>query len=49
MLDPTRTRKDFDGWEPKTSLSAGVAAAVAYYREYGIEQTFTHLHLPDEA
>jgi UDP-glucose 4-epimerase len=49
LLDPTRTRKDFDGWEPKTSLSAGVAAAVAYYREYGIEQTFTHLHLPDEA
>jgi UDP-glucose 4-epimerase len=48
LLDPTRTREDFEGWEPKTPLSAGVAAAVAYYREYGIEQTFTHLHLPDE-
>jgi UDP-glucose 4-epimerase len=48
LLDPTRTRADFDGWEPQTPLSAGVAAAVAYYREYGIEQTYTHLHLPDE-
>ena len=48
LLDPTRTREDFEGWEPKTLLSAGVAAAIAYYREYGIEQTFTHLQLPDE-
>jgi len=48
LLDPSRTATDFDGWAPKTELNAGVAAAIAYYREYGIEQTFTHLHLPDE-
>ncbi len=48
LLDPTRTRADFDGWTPDTPLSAGVAAAIAYYREYGIDQTYTHLHLPDE-
>jgi len=48
LLDPTRTRQDFDGWTPKTPLAAGVAGAIAYYREHGIEQTFTHLHLPDE-
>lgn len=49
LLDPARTRADFDGWTPKTELAAGVAAAIAYYREFGIEQTFTHLHLPDES
>ncbi len=48
LLDPSRTADDFDGWTPKTELEAGVAAAIAYYREYGIDQTFTHLHLPDE-
>jgi UDP-glucose 4-epimerase len=48
LLDPSRTRDDFDGWTPDTPLGAGVAAAVAYYREFGIEQTYTHLHLPDE-
>lgn len=48
LLDPSRTAADFDGWTPKTELNAGVAAAIAYYREYGIDQTFTHLHLPDE-
>jgi UDP-glucose 4-epimerase len=49
LLDPSHTQDDFDGWTPKTPLDAGVAAAIAYYREYGIDQTFTHLHLPDES
>jgi UDP-glucose 4-epimerase len=48
LLDPARTKADFDGWTPKTPLNAGVAAAIAYYREFGIGQTYTHLHLPDE-
>jgi len=48
LLDPTRTRADFDGWTPGTPLAAGVAAAIAYYREFGIDQTYTHLHLPED-
>jgi UDP-glucose 4-epimerase len=47
LLDPTRTREDFDGWIPATPLDAGVAAAIGYYREFGVGQTYTHLHLPD--
>jgi UDP-glucose 4-epimerase len=31
-----------------TPLEQGVAAAIEYYRNYGIEQTFTHLRV-DEA
>ena len=42
LLDPSRIREDF-GWEPKTPLTEGVASAIAYYDEFGIEQTFTHL------
>ena len=42
LLDPSRVRADF-GWEPKTPLGEGVRRAIDYYRERGIEQTFTHL------
>jgi UDP-glucose 4-epimerase len=42
LLDPSRVRDDF-GWEPKTPLEDGVRGAIDYYREFGIEQTFTHL------
>jgi UDP-glucose 4-epimerase len=42
LLDPSRIREDF-GWEPKTPLDEGVAQAIDYYREHGIEQTYTHL------
>ncbi len=42
LLDPTRTNKDFS-WDVKTSLESGVKAAIGYYQQYGIEQTFTHL------
>jgi UDP-glucose 4-epimerase len=44
LLDPSRVRSDF-GWEPKTPLSDGVRRAIDYYRERGIEQTFTHLRV----
>ena len=48
LLDPSRTHDQFPGWEAKTQLQDGVDRAVGYYREFGIEETFTHLHMPDE-
>ena len=47
LLDPSETNKDF-GWEITTPLEAGVQAAVDYYKQYGITQTFTHLKIPDK-
>jgi UDP-glucose 4-epimerase len=47
LLDPSRTEEEF-GWLPRTSLEEGVAAAVDYYREYGIEETYTHLKIAEE-
>ena len=47
LLDPSRTTKDF-AWEVKTPLVAGVKAAITYYQEYGIEQTYTHLKNVEE-
>lgn len=43
LLDPSRTHEDFPGWSVSTSLQEGVARAIAYYRDNGIEETFTHL------
>jgi UDP-glucose 4-epimerase len=48
LLDPSKTVSDF-GWSVTTPLEDGVRAAIAYYREYGIEQTFTHLRLDESA
>jgi UDP-glucose 4-epimerase len=42
LLSPERTAKNF-GWATKTRLADGVLRTVEYYRERGIEQTFTHL------
>jgi UDP-glucose 4-epimerase len=47
LLDPSRTQAEFS-WSPTTPLEQGVAAAVAYYRDHGIEETYTHLKLADE-
>ncbi len=47
LLDPSRTAQDF-GWSTSTPLEEGVGAAVEYYREHGIEETFTHLRMGDE-
>jgi len=47
LLDPSRTQDEF-GWKPATPLEQGVAEAIAYYREHGIEETFTHLRLEPE-
>jgi UDP-glucose 4-epimerase len=48
LLDPSRTVDEF-GWKPETPLEQGVADAIAYYREHGIEETYTHLRLEPEA
>lgn len=42
LLDPSKTNQDF-GWEAKTNLQIGARRAIEWYRQYGIEQTYTHL------
>lgn len=42
LLDPSKTKKDFD-WAVSTPLKDGVQRTIAYYKTYGIEETFTHL------
>jgi UDP-glucose 4-epimerase len=46
LLDPSRTENDF-AWSVSTPLEAGVKAAIEYYAQYGIEQTFTHLRVEE--
>jgi UDP-glucose 4-epimerase len=42
LLDPSETNKDFK-WKVTTPLDTGVDRAIAYYKEFGISQTYTHL------
>ncbi|MDX2084004.1 MAG: NAD-dependent epimerase/dehydratase family protein [Candidatus Melainabacteria bacterium] len=42
LLDPSRTLQQF-GRKPETPLAQGISKTIAYYREYGITETFTHL------
>jgi UDP-glucose 4-epimerase len=42
LLDPSKTNQTFD-WQVTTSLEDGVRAAIDWYKENGITQTFTHL------
>jgi UDP-glucose 4-epimerase len=42
LLDPTKTNQTFD-WQTATPLEDGVRAAIDWYKENGITQTFTHL------
>jgi UDP-glucose 4-epimerase len=44
LLDPSKTESDFD-WAARTPLVDGVAKAIDYYRDHGVEETFTHLKL----
>ena len=49
LLDPARTHRDVrldDRPRRSTRASRG---AIAWYREHGIEQTFTHLQMPEGA
>ena len=42
LLDPSKTDEDF-GWKVKTPLETGVSRAIAWYKEFGVGQTYTHL------
>lgn len=42
LLDPSKTESDFN-WKTHTSLEAGVARAVAWFKSHGVTQTYTHL------
>jgi UDP-glucose 4-epimerase len=42
LLDPSKTNETFD-WQVATPLEEGVRAAIDWYKENGITQTFTHL------
>jgi UDP-glucose 4-epimerase len=46
LLDPSETLKDF-GIIPSYPLAEGVRRTIAYYRQHGIAQTYTHLRVPD--
>jgi UDP-glucose 4-epimerase len=47
LLDPSKTNTDF-AWRSSTPLETGVAAAIDWYKRFGIHQTFTHLKLGEE-
>lgn len=47
LLDPSKTNEHFN-WQVTTPLERGVHAAIAYYKEYGISQTYTHLKLAEK-
>lgn len=42
LLDPSKTERDF-GWKTKTKLENGVRAAIEWYQQYGVVETYTHL------
>ena len=45
LLDPAKTHQDFSGWRACTPLDIGVAAAIDWYKRFGLTETFTHLKL----
>ena len=47
LIDPGKTNEDFD-WKITTPLEEGVKAAIDYYGEFGITETFTHLKQDDK-
>lgn len=46
LLDPTKTNKDFD-WLVEVPLAIGIQAAVNWYKENGVENTYTHLKMEE--
>jgi UDP-glucose 4-epimerase len=47
LLDPSRTEREF-AWSTAVALDEGVARAIAYYRDHGVEETYTHLRQVSE-
>jgi len=47
LLDPSKTNQDFS-WRTSTPLAEGVRQAIDYYRQYGIQETYTHLKALNE-
>lgn len=47
LIDPSKTQADFK-WKAGTPLEKGVNEAIKYYKEFGIQQTFTHLKAVNE-
>ena len=47
LLDPSETRSAFPSWVANTPLEKGVGEAVRWYREHGVQRTFTHLRMPE--
>lgn len=48
LLDPSETNSEFE-WCTSTDLAEGVAAAISYYQEYGVWETYTHLRVEESA
>ena len=46
LLDPSRTHAGLRLGRQRRRSRRACARAIEYYREYGIEQTFTHLKVP---
>lgn len=46
LIDPSKTEKTFN-WKADTKLEAGIKTTIEYYKEYGIQETFTHLKLKE--
>ncbi len=42
LLDPSQTQTAF-GWHPEVPFQQGLRELIAWYDEYGVEQTFSHL------
>lgn len=47
LLDPSRTQNDFS-WQANADLNASVLKTINYYKDHGIEQTFTHLRIEEK-
>src|SRR4029078_9599977 len=47
LLDPSKNNTDF-AWRTTPPLEPVVAAAIDWYKRFGIHQTFTHLKLGEE-
>ena len=47
LLDPSKIQKDFQ-WKVSTPLEVGIQKTIAWYKKFGISQTFTHLKTLEE-